>query len=88
MEQGGSNYLQANSTLELTGAIGAYGVYSGLDCAYAGAGRTNSSAIVGGDIARLAANAVVGAVTGRLSAAMNITVIQPLICHILLTRMV
>ncbi len=29
------------------------------------AGRTNSSAIVGGDIARLAANAVVGAVTGR-----------------------
>ena len=68
---GGSNYLQANSTLELTGVIGAYGVYSGLDCAYAGAGRTNSSAIVGGDIARLAANAVVGAVTGRLSAAMD-----------------
>ncbi len=48
-----------------------YGVYAGLDCAYAGAGRTNSSAIVGGEIAKLAANAVIGAVTGRLSAAMN-----------------
>jgi len=68
---GGSNYLQAASGTEATGAISAYGVYSGLDCAYAGAGRTNSSAIVGGEIARSAANAVIGAVTGRLSAAMN-----------------
>ena len=42
-----------------------------LDCAYSGAGRTNSSAIVGGEIARSAANAVVGAVSGRLSAAMT-----------------
>ena len=48
-----------------------YGVYAGLDCAYSGGGRTNSSAIVGGDITRMAANAVIGAVTGRLSAAMN-----------------
>ena len=48
-----------------------YGVYTGLDCAYSGGGRTNSSAIVGGDITRMAANAVIGAVTGRLSAAMN-----------------
>ena len=48
-----------------------YGVYTGLDCAYAGGGRTNSSAIVGGDIARMAANSVIGAVSGRLSAAMN-----------------
>ena len=50
---------------------GAYGVYTGLDCVYSGAGRTNSSAIVGGEIARAAANAVVGAVSQRLSAAMN-----------------
>ncbi len=38
---------------------------------YSGGGRTNSSAIVGGEIARSAANAVVGAVSGRLSAAMT-----------------
>ncbi len=41
------------------------------DCVYSGGGRTNSSAIVGGEIARSAANAVVGAVSGRLSAAMT-----------------
>ena len=54
-----------------TGGVNIYGVYSGLDCAYSGGGRTNSSAIVGGEIARSAANAVVGAVSGRLSAAMT-----------------
>ena len=63
----GSLYLQAQTTSGMT----AYGVYAGLDCAYAGAGRTNSSAIVGGDLARMAANAVIGAVSGRLSAAMS-----------------
>ena len=67
--QHGTNYLSAVAGTD--GLITAYGVYTGLDCAYAGAGRTNSSAIVGGDIARLAANAVIGSVTGRLSAAMN-----------------
>lgn len=69
--QHGTNYLTAATGVEATGTFSAYGVYTGLDCAYAGAGRSNSSAIVGGDIARLAANAVVGSVTGRLSAAMN-----------------
>jgi hypothetical protein len=69
--QHGTNYLTASPSTAVTGAISSYGVYTGLDCAYAGAGRTNSSAIVGGDIARLAANAVIGAVSGRLSAAMN-----------------
>jgi len=63
----GSLYLQAANSV----ASQAYGVYAGLDCAYAGAGRTNSSAIVGGEVAKLAANAVIGAVTQRLSAAMN-----------------
>ncbi len=53
------------------------------------AGRTNSSAIVGGEIARSAANAVVGAVSGRLSAAMNMnSVIQLHICLIHLMEMV
>ena len=70
MELAWTNYLTKNYYISYW-SHGAYGVYAGLDCAYAGAGRTNSSAIVGGDIARLAANAVVGAVTGRLSAAMS-----------------
>ncbi len=65
----GSDYLQKTAGTDR--AFDAYGVYAGLDCAYAGGGRTNSSAIVGGEIARSAANAVVGAVSGRLSAAMT-----------------
>ena len=69
--QHGTNYVTGVAAGQNSDLISSYGVYTGLDCAYAGAGRTNSSAIVGGDIARLAANAVVGAVTGRLSAAMN-----------------
>ena len=70
--QHGTNYVSAvSATVEQNANFGGYGVYTGLDCAYAGAGRTNSSAIVGGEIARLAANAVVGAVTGRLSTAMG-----------------
>ena len=64
-----SEYLRA--TADTTQSVRVYGVYTGLDCVYSGGGRTNSSAIVGGEIARSAANAVVGAVSGRLSAAMN-----------------
>ena len=63
--------LYLNATADTTQSVTAYGVYTGLDCAYSGGGRTNSSAIVGGEIARSAANAVVGAVSGRLSAAMS-----------------
>ena len=65
-----SLYLNIENTA-LMGDFSNYGVYTGLDCAYGGGGRTNSSAIVGGEIARSAANAVVGAVSGRLSAAMS-----------------
>jgi len=65
----GSVYYQATADVGQT--ITAYGVYAGTDCAYAGAGKTNSSAIVGGDIARSAANAIIGAVSGRLSAALS-----------------
>ncbi len=64
-----SEYLRAEA--DTTQSFRVYGVYTGLDCVYSGGGRTNSSAIVGGEIARSAANAVVGAVTGRLSAAMT-----------------
>lgn len=47
------------------------GSYSGINCVYAGAGRTNSSAIVSGDVARVAANAIVGSVTSRIMSAMS-----------------
>jgi len=69
----GTEYIEAgNNALAATLHTGSsgYGVYVGLDCVYSGAGRTNSSAIVGGEIARAAANAVVGAVSNRLSSAM------------------
>jgi len=71
--QHGGIYISAgNSSATKAGARTAdYGVYVGLDCVYSGAGKTNSSAIVGGEIARAAANAVVGAVSQRLSSAMN-----------------
>ena len=62
-----SEYLRASTGTGIT----TYGVYTGLDCVYSGGGRTNSSAIVGGEIARSAANAVIGAVSGRLSSAMS-----------------
>jgi hypothetical protein len=47
------------------------GSYSGINCVYSGAGRTNSSAIVSGDVARVAANAIVGSVTSRIMTAMS-----------------
>jgi hypothetical protein len=67
----GAIYLESAVLTTLLGHGNTYGMYTSTDCVYSGAGRTNSSAIVGGEIARAAANAVVGAVTGRLSTAMN-----------------
>ena len=52
-------------------ATGEGGTYLGQDCLYSGAGLTNSSAIVSGDVARNAANAIVGGVTQRLMVAMQ-----------------
>jgi hypothetical protein len=63
-----SLYLEA--TTQQDTSVNAYGVYTGTDCIYAGGGRTNSSAIVGGEIARAAANSIIGAVNGRLSSAL------------------
>ncbi len=40
---------------------GSGGAYVGNDCIYAGAGDTNGTAVVAGDVARLAVNAIVGA---------------------------
>ena len=52
-------------------ATGEGGTYLGQDCLYSGAGLTNSSAIVSGDVARSAANAIVNGVTSRLMTALQ-----------------
>jgi len=43
--------------------------YVGNDCIYAGAADTNGTAVVAGDVARLAINAIVGAVSNRIDMA-------------------
>jgi len=43
--------------------------YVGNDCLYAGAADTNGTAVVAGDVARLAINAIVGAVNNRIDMA-------------------
>jgi len=43
--------------------------YVGNDCIYSGAGDTNGTAVVAGDVARIAVNAIVGAVTNRIDMA-------------------
>ena len=54
-------------------STGEGGTYVGQDCLYSGGGLTNSSAIVSGDVARSAANAIVNAVSGRLMTALQQT---------------
>jgi hypothetical protein len=48
---------------------GLTGSYVGSDCLYSGAGDTNGTAVVAGDVARLAVNAIVGAVSNRIDMA-------------------
>jgi len=48
---------------------GQAGAYVGNDCLYAGAADTNGTAVVAGDVARLAVNAIVGAVSNRIDMA-------------------
>ena len=48
---------------------GLTGSYVGSDCLYSGAGDTNGTAVVAGDVARLAINAIVGAVSNRIDMA-------------------
>jgi hypothetical protein len=45
------------------------GAYVGNDCLYAGAADTNGTAVVAGDVARMAVNAIVGAVSNRIDMA-------------------
>jgi hypothetical protein len=58
-------------TDEVLGDSGGIAHYLGRDCLYAGAGLTNSAAIVAGDVARHAANAIVGSINQRISYAMS-----------------
>jgi hypothetical protein len=48
---------------------GLAGSYVGSDCLYAGSGDTNGTAVVAGDVARLAVSAIVGAVSNRIDMA-------------------
>ena len=48
---------------------GDQGAYVGNDCLYAGSADTNGTAVVAGDVARLAVNAIVGAVSNRVNMA-------------------
>jgi hypothetical protein len=43
--------------------------YVGNDCIYSGSADTNGTAVVAADVARLAVNAIVGAVTNRIDMA-------------------
>jgi len=48
---------------------GTSGGYVGNDCLYAGSSDTNGTAVIAGDVARLAVSAIVGAVTNRIDMA-------------------
>ena len=48
---------------------GTAGAYVGNDCVYSGSADTNGTAVVAGDVARLAVNAIVGAVSNRIDMA-------------------
>jgi len=59
-----------NTDLALQYTIrGLTGGYVGSDCLYAGAADTNGTAVVAGDVARLAISAIVGAVGNRIDMA-------------------
>jgi hypothetical protein len=73
-----SNFGTAGDTLDATGADGdgtdqyimtLEGSYVGNDCLYAGSADTNGTAVVAGDVARLAVSAIVGAVNNRIEMA-------------------
>ena len=71
--QHGGTYTDSAFINGNNGTTSNYGIvaYSGLDCVYSGGGRTNSVAIVSGDVARNAANAIVGGINSRIAMAMT-----------------
>jgi hypothetical protein len=58
-----------SQTYLIGGPNGHNEAYVGNDCIYAGAGDTNGTAVVAADVARMAVNAIVGAVTNRIDMA-------------------
>ena len=69
----GGLYITEAKTAAGNDANNLYGIvgYSGRDCVYSGGGRTNSVAIISGDVARSAANAIVGSINSRVAMAMS-----------------
>ena len=68
------SYVSAGAAIgndEVFGDSGGIAHYLGRDCLYSGAGLTNSAAIVSGDVARHAANAIIGSINQRISYAMS-----------------
>mgnify|MGYP001306397617 CR=1 FL=1 len=68
------NALSSDSTVPTDGLSYLIGdsydqAYVGNDCLYAGSADTNGTAVVAGDVARLAVNAIVGAVSNRIDMA-------------------
>ena len=67
-----ANLLTLTSTpidLGLNYLIKGTEAYVGNDCIYAGSADTNGTAVVAGDVARIAVNAIVGAVSNRIDMA-------------------
>ena len=66
----GAGGSQGEGSLGLQYLIrGTAGAYVGNDCLYAGSADTNGTAVVAGDVARLAVNAIVGAISNRIDMA-------------------
>ena len=61
--------IAAGQYVDLLDHTNAGGNYVGRDCLYAGAGKTNGPAVVAGDVARNAVNAIIGAVSNRIDQA-------------------
>jgi len=66
----GAGGSQGEGSLGLQYLIrGTAGAYVGNDCIYSGSADTNGTAVVAGDVARLAVSAIVGAVSNRIDMA-------------------
>jgi len=65
-----NNGIDDGNTYLIGGSEDSYKqAYVGNDCIYSGAADTNGTAVVAGDVARLAVNAIVGAVQNRIDMA-------------------
>jgi len=65
----GNTYTSIQKGLMTNQGTALEGAYVGNDCIYAGAANTNGSAVVAADVARLAINSIIGAVSNRIDMA-------------------